>query len=100
MKRALVERTEQAMIDMNGATWAGGDRYDLRTDARRFETWESHCAARLGLGTAIEEALAVGLPRIERRANTLAALRPLRHLAGRPGARTRHGRGDRAEARS
>lgn len=73
MKRALVERTESAMIDLYGATWAGDDRYTLRPDARRFETWESNYAARLGLGAAIDEALAIGLPRIEQRAKALAA---------------------------
>jgi len=72
MKRTLLERTEPAMIDLYGATWDGGDRYRLRPDARRFETWESGIAARLGLGTAIEEALAIGIPRIERRVKTLA----------------------------
>lgn len=73
IKRTLMERTEPAMIDMYGAMWAGGDRYDLRPDARRFETWESNYAARLGFGTAIEEALAIGVPRIERRVKALAA---------------------------
>lgn len=73
IRRALLEQTEPAMIDMHGATWAGGDRYHLRPDARRFETWESNYAARLGLGTAIEEALAIGLPRIETRVKALAA---------------------------
>lgn len=72
MKRPLLERTEPAMIDMYGASWAGGDRYNLRPDARRFETWESNYAGRLGLGTAIEEALAIGIPRIERRVKALA----------------------------
>lgn len=72
MKRALLERTEPAMIDMYGATWVRDDRYRLRPDARRFETWESNYAARLGLGAAIEEALAIGIPRIEGRVKALA----------------------------
>lgn len=80
IKRALLERTEPAMIDMYGATWAGGDRYKLRSDARRFETWESNYAARLGLGAAIEEALAIGIPRIEKRVKALAA--SLREMLG------------------
>ncbi|WP_395455074.1 aminotransferase class V-fold PLP-dependent enzyme [Azospirillum melinis] len=84
MKRAFLERTEPAMIDMYGATWVGGDRYDLRQDARRFETWESNYAAKLGLGAAIEEALAIGIPRIEKRVKTLAgSLRAM--LADVPG---------------
>lgn len=73
IRRALLAQTEPAMIDMFGATWTGGDNYQLRADARRFETWESNYAARLGLGAAIEEALAVGLPRIETRVKALAA---------------------------
>lgn len=80
MKRAFVERTEPAMIDMYGASWAGGDHYTLRPDARRFETWESNYAARLGLGVAIEEALAIGIPRIEGRVKALAAM--LRAMLG------------------
>lgn len=60
------------MIDMYGATWTGGDCYELRHDARRFDTWESNYAARLGLGVAVEEALAIGIPRIEKRVKTLA----------------------------
>lgn len=80
MKRAFLERTEPAMIDMYGATWAGGDRYELRPDARRFETWESNYAARLGLGAAIDEALAIGVPRIEKRVRSLAA--SLREMLG------------------
>ncbi|HTJ59461.1 MAG TPA: aminotransferase class V-fold PLP-dependent enzyme [Devosiaceae bacterium] len=73
MKRSLLEQTEPAMIDLYGATWAGGARYNLRPDARRFETWESNYAARLGLGAAIEEALSIGIPRIEGRVKMLAA---------------------------
>jgi cysteine desulfurase / selenocysteine lyase len=72
IRRSLMERTEPAMIDMFGAEWAGGDRYVLRSDARRFETWEANYAARLGLGVAIDYALELGLDRIERRSRMLA----------------------------
>lgn len=88
MKRALVERTEPVMIDLYGATWAGGDRYTLRPDARRFETWESCYAARLGLGAAVEEALGIGIARIEGRVKALASM--LRVLLGQvPGVTVR-----------
>ena len=53
------------MIDHFGAPWVARDRYELRTDARRFETWENNYAARLGLGVAVDYALDIGLPEIE-----------------------------------
>ncbi|MCA0425424.1 MAG: aminotransferase class V-fold PLP-dependent enzyme [Proteobacteria bacterium] len=73
IRRALLEQTEPAMIDMFGAEWAGGDQYVLRPDARRFETWESDYAARAGLGAAIDYALEIGLDRIQHRSRGLAA---------------------------
>ena len=72
MREDLLRRTEPAMIDHFGAPWVAPDRYELRPDARRFETWENNYAARLGLGVAVEYALAIGLEAIEERCRTLA----------------------------
>lgn len=41
------------------------DRIHLTPHARRFEHWEHHHAAWLGLGVAVDETLAVGTDRIE-----------------------------------
>lgn len=49
------------------------DRYELRDDARRFETWENNYAARLGLGIAIDYALAIGLDEIEARCRAISS---------------------------
>ena len=49
------------MIDHFGAPWVAPDRYQLRADARRFETWENNYAARLGLGVAVDYAQAIGI---------------------------------------
>ena len=71
IRRALLERTEPAMIDLFGAEYTGDGVYSLRSDARRFESWESDHAARLGLGAAIDYALEIGLDRIEKRCRLL-----------------------------
>jgi selenocysteine lyase/cysteine desulfurase len=59
---------------MHAANWISQDKFDVRCDAKRFETWESAAATRLGLGVAIEYALALGLKNIERRVQELGAL--------------------------
>jgi cysteine desulfurase / selenocysteine lyase len=49
------------------------DRYEMRPDARRYETWEFNYAAVLGLGIAVDEALEWGLLAIEERVTALGA---------------------------
>lgn len=72
MRRALLQSLEPAMIDHFAAPWVAPDRYALRPDARRFETWENNYAARLGLGVAIDLALSLGLESIETRCRQLS----------------------------
>ena len=67
-----LEKLEPAMIDHFGAPWVARDRYSLREDARRFETWENSYALRAGLGAAFDYAQAVGIDVIERRVAALA----------------------------
>ena len=84
VRRSLLEQLEPPMLDHFAAPWVAPDRYRLRDDARRFETWENNYVARLGLGTAVDYALALGLDAIEARCRMLADR--LRHgLAGIPG---------------
>ena len=77
-----------AYLDLRAATWVAQGRFEVRGDARKFETWESAAATRLGLGVAIEYALALGQKRIERRVQGLAALLRER-LAGVKGVKVR-----------
>ncbi|MEY9590599.1 cysteine desulfurase/selenocysteine lyase [Bradyrhizobium yuanmingense] len=72
MREDFLKDIEPAMIDLFGAPWVGPDRYELRSDARRFETWEANYAARLGLGVAVDYALSIGINKIERRCRMLA----------------------------
>lgn len=72
VRRALLRQLEPPMIDHFAAPWISRDRYQLRDDARRFETWENNYAARLGLGVAVDYALSIGLGPIEQRCRLLA----------------------------
>jgi cysteine desulfurase / selenocysteine lyase len=69
-----LEQMEPPLLDLRAATWIEQGKFEVRGDAKKFETWESSAAIRLGLGVAIEYALALGLEKIERRIQALAAL--------------------------
>ncbi len=84
VRDTLIEDLEPPMLDLHAATWVGTDRYEVRRDAKRFETWESSPALRLGLGAACDYATAIGLDVIWDRVATLGAI--LRTtLSGVPG---------------
>lgn len=69
----LDEGIEPCMLDHFGAPWTAPDAYEMRPDARRFETWESALALHLGLGAAADYALGIGLEAIRTRAFALAS---------------------------
>lgn len=74
VRQSVLDHLEPSTIDLRGATWTAADRFELRPDARRFETFESSVAARIGLGVAIDYALRLGLDQIEERITALAVL--------------------------
>jgi cysteine desulfurase / selenocysteine lyase len=73
VRRKLMLGLEPPMIDHFAAHVGCYRPYELRPDARRFETWENNYAARLGLGRAIDYALDIGLEEIEARCRGLSA---------------------------
>lgn len=72
VRKELIETLEPVTIDHFAAPWVAADRYELRTDARRFETWENSYALRAGLGAAVVYARAIGMNLIQQRARALA----------------------------
>ena len=60
-------------LDLHAATWTGVDTYEMRDDARRFETWETNHAAKLGLGVAVDYALGLDVEATSARIEALGA---------------------------
>ena len=73
VRKALIEGLEPVMIDHSAASWVARDRFELRGDARRFESWEHAYALRCGLQQAIRYARGIALAAIQQRAWMLAA---------------------------
>jgi selenocysteine lyase/cysteine desulfurase len=70
--RILKKGWEPLFIDMRGANWTSADQYQIRADAIRFEDWEIPYALMFGAKAAMEYALDIGLPEIEKRNSELA----------------------------
>ena len=67
VRSSLLDRLEPPFLDMRAADWVEPNRYELRSDAIRFEEWEQAYAAKAGLATAIDYALGWGLDSIWQR---------------------------------
>ena len=72
VRHQWIAQMEPPGIDGGGALWSDTDSYELASDARRFEEFETSFACRLGLGAAIDQALDTGIPAIAARVSDLA----------------------------
>ena len=68
-----IEQLEPPFLDLFAAEWVTADRYEVRPDARRFESWESSVACRLGLAAAVDHLLALGIEEVSDRIVALGA---------------------------
>ncbi len=68
----MIDRIEPPFIDMRAANWIDTDAYEFVAGARRYETWESFVAGRVGLARAVRYARDIGVTAIEERVCMLA----------------------------
>jgi cysteine desulfurase / selenocysteine lyase len=75
VRRGLIDRLEPPLLDLHAAELEPDGSYEIRPDARRFENWETYYAGKVGLGVAVDYALAIGIDagweRIQRLASRL-----------------------------
>jgi selenocysteine lyase/cysteine desulfurase len=72
VRDGLIPELEPPFLDLHAAEWVARDQYEIRRDARRFETWETNYASKVGLGVAIDYALSWGIDGIQARVTSLA----------------------------
>lgn len=73
VRRSMLDRIDPPFLDLYAAEMVAPDRYVVRPDARRFENFERNFTGILGMGAAVDYALALGLDAIRDRARALAA---------------------------
>jgi cysteine desulfurase / selenocysteine lyase len=94
VRRSRIQTLEPPLLDLQAALLTVRDRYEIEPTAVRFENWERNVAGLIGLGAALEYALAWGVDTIRQRVTTLAE-RLRASLAGIPGVTVR----DRGQAK-
>jgi selenocysteine lyase/cysteine desulfurase len=72
VSQRMLDDLEPFPLDLHAATWTTLDDYDLADGAARFESWEKAYAALLGMGAAIDYALACGIDPLADRIGVLA----------------------------
>ncbi len=72
VRDSLLSSLKPTSLDQHSATLLSSDSYQIQAGARRFELWESNCAAKYALGVAVDYALSWGSEAIERRVLLLA----------------------------
>lgn len=73
VRKSIIQKLHPPIIDLRSADWLSSNEYKLKEDARRFENWESNYAAVLGLGSAVDYALNLGLNNIQLQNTELAS---------------------------
>ncbi|MGQ4728569.1 MULTISPECIES: aminotransferase class V-fold PLP-dependent enzyme [Streptomyces] len=68
----VVGRLDPPFLDLRAGTWTGPASFEIKADAKRFETWERNVAGLLGLGAAVDDVLDIGIEAIRKRIAQLA----------------------------
>ena len=70
----VLDQIEPPFLDLHAAVWDQMKHYKMMEGSRRFETWETNYANKIGLSTAINYALDIGLDVIYARIEKISKL--------------------------
>jgi selenocysteine lyase/cysteine desulfurase len=73
VNRAVIDQISPWSLDLHSAEWVGPEKYEVRTDARKFEKWESNLGAKIGLSEAARYCEEAGIENIWMRVQILGA---------------------------
>lgn len=71
VSKAVLPELSPYYLDLHSANWTGKDTYEIRSDARKFESWEGSRANTMGLKVACEYILDIGIENIWERVQYL-----------------------------
>lgn len=72
VRQGVIDQLEPPFLDLYAAQWVSADSYEIRSTARRFETFETNVAGKIGLGVAVDYALQWEIDTLWRRIKTLS----------------------------
>lgn len=72
VRKNRIEALEPLFLDLHAAQWTGRDSFEILPTAKRFENWEFYIAGVIGLGVAVDYAMAWGMDNISARILELA----------------------------
>lgn len=73
-RQESIELLDPWVVEIATADWTGGMDFEFVDGARRLETWENSFANQLGLGAAVDYALALGVEAVGERTRWLGEL--------------------------
>ena len=71
VRSGIIDRLDPFVVEIRSATWDGARGFTWFDGARRFETWENSYANFIGLGSAVRQALDLGLDAVGERTRRL-----------------------------
>ncbi len=72
VRQSILDQLEPPFLELYSAQWVSASLYELRPSVRRFESWETNYATKIGLGVAVDYTLQWGMDTLWRRIKTLA----------------------------